>query len=67
MKEDVRPGIYRHFKGNKYRVICTAVNSETLEKMVVYKALYGEMGIWGSSSKDVERTSCQRWNESKEI
>lgn len=43
---DVNIGKYRHFKGNEYRVLHIARNSETLEKMVVYQALYGEMGIW---------------------
>jgi hypothetical protein len=42
----VKPGIYRHYKGNNYEVIATATHSETLEPMVVYKALYGERGIW---------------------
>lgn len=37
---------YRHFKGNDYLVLYTAKDSETLEDMVVYKALYGECGIW---------------------
>lgn len=37
---------YRHFKGNEYEVIAIATHSETLEKMVVYRALYGEGGIW---------------------
>lgn len=37
---------YRHFKGNDYLVINLAKNSETLEDMVVYQALYGEYGIW---------------------
>lgn len=40
------PGIYRHFKGNLYRLIALARHSETLEQMVVYQALYGERGIW---------------------
>lgn len=39
-------GIYRHFKGNRYQVLAIATHSETLQKMVVYKALYGEGGIW---------------------
>lgn len=42
----VKPGLYRHFKGNMYRVIGTARHSETMEEMVVYQALYGEMGLW---------------------
>ena len=39
-------GIYRHYKGNMYEVIMTAQHSETEEWMVVYKALYGEKGVW---------------------
>ena len=45
MNEELRLGIYRHFKGNKYKVINVATHSETLEKYVVYQALYGDMGI----------------------
>lgn len=37
---------YRHFKGNYYHVLHIATHSETLEKMVVYQALYGERGVW---------------------
>ncbi|MBQ1675327.1 MAG: DUF1653 domain-containing protein [Oscillospiraceae bacterium] len=44
--EQIRPGRYRHFKGNEYRVIGTAHHSETMEEMVVYQALYGEHGLW---------------------
>ncbi len=44
--EPIKPGLYRHFKGGEYRVLYTAVHSETLEPMVVYQALYGEKGIW---------------------
>lgn len=46
MEYEVKPGKYRHYKGNEYRVIGMARHSETLEPMVVYQALYGEMGIW---------------------
>ena len=45
-KDTVIPGRYRHFKGNEYEVLCVAKHSETLEKMVVYRALYGEGDIW---------------------
>ena len=44
--EEIRPGVYRHFKGKTYRVLCLARHSETEEWMVVYQALYGERGIW---------------------
>ena len=43
---EIRPGLYRHFKGKEYRVLYTATHSETLEPMVVYQALYGQRGIW---------------------
>ena len=43
---EIKPGKYRHFKGNYYEVIGTAFHSETMEPMVVYRALYGEGGIW---------------------
>ncbi len=46
MQQPVIGGRYRHFKGNEYRVIALAKHSETLEDMVVYQALYGEMGLW---------------------
>ncbi len=40
------PGIYRHCKGQRYRVLGTAQHSETLEPLVVYQALYGDYGLW---------------------
>ena len=59
MEFDIRPGRYRHFKGNEYRVLYLARHSETLEPMVVYQALYGERGIWvrpaGMWNETVER------------
>lgn len=42
----IRLGKYRHFKGNEYEVVALATHSETMEEMVVYKALYGEGGYW---------------------
>lgn len=42
----IQPGRYRHFKGNEYEVIGLARDSETLTEMVVYRALYGERGLW---------------------
>lgn len=56
--EEIKIGRYRHFKGNEYEVLYLAKHSETLEPMVVYRALYGEHGIWVRPAK--------MWNETVE-
>lgn len=43
---DLKPGKYRHFKGGEYELLAIAKHSETLEPMVVYRALYGDGGLW---------------------
>ena len=48
-------GIYRHYKGKNYRVLCMARHSETEEELVIYQALYGEYGIWARPAS--------MWNE----
>ena len=40
------PGLYRHYKGNLYEVVGTVRHSETLQPMTLYRALYGERGLW---------------------
>ena len=40
------PGLYQHYKGMRYEVIGTVRHSETLEPMTLYRALYGENGLW---------------------
>jgi hypothetical protein len=42
----VQPGRYRHYKGPEYEVLGVARHSETEEEFVVYRALYGEGGLW---------------------
>ena len=44
--DEIKIGKYRHFKGGEYEVLYLAKDSETLETLVVYKALYGEGGVW---------------------
>ena len=43
---ELKQGKYRHFKGGEYELLFIAKHSETLEPMVVYRALYGEGGLW---------------------
>ena len=43
---ELKKGRYRHFKGMEYELVGVAKHSETLEEMVVYRALYGEGGVW---------------------
>lgn len=44
--ESTKPGRYRHFKGKEYEVLGVARHSETEEELVVYRALYGDFGLW---------------------
>lgn len=43
---DVRPGIYRHFKGGEYVVLATAIHSETHEPFVLYRSTSGDPTVW---------------------
>ena len=52
---DLKPGKYRHFKGMEYELVGVASHSESLEPMVVYRALYGDGGLWVRPA--------QMWNE----
>ena len=58
MEEKIVPGRYRHFKGNEYEVIGLARHSETTEELVVYRALYGDGGLWVRPAR--------MWNETVE-
>ena len=47
MNERIRPGdVVRHFKGGEYEILCFARDSETQAELVVYRARYGERGVW---------------------
>lgn len=46
MTDFIQPGIYEHYKGQKYRVYEVATHSETQEKVVVYRCLYGKHDMW---------------------
>ena len=55
----IKAGKYRHYKGNYYEVIGMARHSETLEDMVVYRALYGDHRLWVRPAS--------MWNEIVEV
>ena len=58
----VRPGIYRHFKGKLYRVLFTAIHTETGEEYVVYEALYPPFGRFiRPSAMFVSEVDCDRY------
>ena len=56
--DKISKGVYRHYKGNDYEVLDVARHSETEEELVVYRALYGERGLWvrplGMFTEEVE-------------
>ncbi len=52
MRKIVVNGIYKHFKGNYYIVENIGTDCETLEELVIYRALYGEHKLWVRSKKD---------------
>ena len=65
MKKEMHPiesdieGVYRHYKGNLYRVVCLAHHSETLEDMVIYEPLGENTGYWARPAS--------MWNELVEV
>ena len=56
---DPQPGLYRHYKGGEYEVISIARHSENLAPLVVYRALYGNRGIWVRPA--------EMWNEEVQV
>ena len=56
--DEIKPGRYRHFKGNEYEIIGLARHSETQEEMVIYRTLYGDFGLWVRPAR--------MWNETVE-
>ena len=56
---ELKPGIYRHFKGNLYELVGIARHSETMEEMVVYRPLYGAGGLWVRPRAMWDETVCR--------
>ena len=46
MREAMQIGVYQHYKGLRYEVLAIAKHFETLEEMVIYRALYGDFELW---------------------
>ena len=46
MNKTIQTGIYQHYKGAEYEVLGQVKHSETEEELVVYRALYGDFGLW---------------------
>lgn len=61
-RESLKGRVFVHFKGKRYRLVDFAVDSETLEPVVVYRQLYGEEKLWVRPEKmffeSVERNGC---------
>jgi len=55
---EIKLGKYRHFKGNEYEVLYIGKDSETMEDVVIYRALYGDKGVWVRPAR--------MWNETVE-
>lgn len=60
---ELKPGKYRHFKGGEYMLLGVARHSETGELLAVYRALYGQGGLWvrpaAMWNETVERDGCR--------
>ena len=67
MTDSPPKGRYRHFKGNEYELLFVATHSETLEPMVVYRALYGERGVWVRPCGDVGRDGRARRQDVQKV
>ncbi len=57
--------VYKHYKGNKYVVVSIAVHTETLEELVVYRAIYGDGGGRGAFLSAVKSNRKVRWSGRK--